>query len=158
MVISGFCFPFRIAFILFYNEYVLIFISEEIKTCIFMPVLGPIWSCNYPEVYKTEETEAQKGKMTCPTSPSCQRNAPVIQASIPDPEVSAAVCTLHPRITPLAVALATAPNPGPVQSHDAALPGKLCKISIVTPQGRCKRVGDQSERRNQNRKGMVWFL
>lgn len=37
-----FCFPFHIAFIHFYNEYVLIFISEETKTCIFMPVLCPI--------------------------------------------------------------------------------------------------------------------
>ena len=108
--------------------------------------------------YKTEETEAQRAKMTCPTSPSCDRNAPVIQASIPDPEVSTAVCTLQSWITPLAVALATAPTPSPVQSHDAALPGKLCKMSVVTPQGRRERVGDQlirEEKPKQEGSGMI---
>lgn len=35
---------------------------------------------------------------------------------------------------------------------------KLQKNPVVDPQGRCKTVGDKSERRNQNSKSLVRFL
>lgn len=98
-----------------------------------MPVLGPIWSCKYPgRLYKTEETEAQKGKNDLPNITQLSKECSSHLGQYTWPRSQGYNIYTTSWITPLAVALAAGLHPRPVQSHDSALPVKLCKISVVT--------------------------